>query len=118
MEVVWSAGEPVAVSQVHFALKRNKRDVAYSTVKAILTNLCGKGYLKKHARGKANVFSATVTRERFNEQLARDLLGSLSRDQRNPLLVQLVDRLASDSATLDHLEELIARKRAEAGRNG
>ncbi len=118
MELVWSAGEPLAVSQVHLALKRKKKALAYSTVKAILANLTVKGYLKKHSQGKANVFSAAVTREMFNEQLVEDILNALSTDHRNPLLVQLVDRLASDQTTLEHLEELIARKRAEAGSNG
>ena len=119
MELVWSAGESVAVSQVQLALKRKKKKtLSYSTVKAILANLTDKGYLKKHSQGKANVFTAAVTRETFNEQLVRDILSALSADHRNPLLVQLVDRLASDKGTLDRLEELIARKRAEADPNG
>ncbi len=113
MQVVWNAEAPVAVSEVHRVLKRKKKVLAYSTVKAILTNLCAKRYLEKHCAGRANVFSAAITREVFQEQMVSAVLNALSTDDRNPLLIKLVDRLVSDDGTLDVLEKLIARKRAE-----
>jgi predicted transcriptional regulator len=98
---------------VQRALKSKRRDLAYSTVKAILTNLAGKGYLKKRTQGKSNVFAAAISQADFKEQVVTDVLKALARDYRNPLLANLVDRLASDPGTLDDLEKLIARKRAQ-----
>jgi predicted transcriptional regulator len=114
MQIVWAAGKPVPVSEVHRALHLKKKDVAYSTVKAILTNLSAKGYVKKRSEGKSNVFSAAISREDFKEKVVKDLLASLSRDYRNPLMAHLVDQLATDAESLDQLEKLIAAKRAEA----
>jgi predicted transcriptional regulator len=87
-------------------------------VKAILTNLTAKGYLNKRSEGRANVFSAAITRDAFNEQVVTEVLNALASDYRNPLLATLVDRLASDPRTLNDLENLIARKRAEAAGHG
>jgi predicted transcriptional regulator len=113
MQIVWSVGHPVPVSEVHQVLRARKKDLAYSTVKAILTNLASKGYLKKRSEGKSNYFSAAISQEAFKEKVVRDLLGSLSDDYRNPLMAHLVDRFAGDGDSLAQLERLIARKRAE-----
>lgn len=118
MQIVWSSTTPLAVSQVHRALKRQKKDLAYSTVKAILTNLCTKGYLAKSPEGRANVFSAVITREAFQDRMINDVVNALSPDHRNPLLIKLLDRLAPDSRVLDALEQLIAHKRSESKQRG
>src|SRR5262245_29829394 len=115
MEIVWSEEEPVTVASVHRALGRRRKALAYSTVKAVLSNLVGKGHLRKRSEGRSNVFSAVQSREAFRRQVVDEVLGSLVKDYRNPLLAHLVDRFASDPSTLDELERLIAAKR-KAGR--
>ena len=114
MQIVWAATKPVPVSEVHRALHLRKKNVAYSTVKAILTNLAAKGYVKKRSEGKSNVFSAAITQKAFQEKVVRDVLASLSSDYRNPLMAHLVDQFGADEESLDQLEKLIAAKRAEA----
>jgi len=113
MHLVWAAGRPVVVSDVHRALQQKRQNLAYSTVKAILTNLSGKGFLKKRAQGRSNVFTAAISQADFKEQVVGEVLNALAKDYRNPLLMNLVDRLASDPSTLDDLEKLIALKRVE-----
>ena len=113
MQIVWNRETAVPVSEVHHALRARKKDVAYSTVKAVLTNLASKGYLKKRSEGKSNFFSAAIGPEAFKEKVVRDLLSSLSDDYRNPMMALLVDRFARDPDSLAQLEQLIARKRAE-----
>jgi predicted transcriptional regulator len=115
MEIVWTEEEPVTVASVHRALGRRRKALAYSTVKAVLSNLVGKGHLRKRSGGRSNVFSAVQSREAFRRQVVDEVLGSLVKDYRNPLLAHLVDRVASDPSTLDELERLIAAKR-KAGR--
>ena len=111
MEVVWSEGEPVSVARVHEVLDRPRKALAYSTIKAVLSNLAAKGYLRKRSRGRSNVFAAVQTRDEFRRRLVTEVLGSLVRDYRNPLLAHLVDELADEPGSLDDLERLIAEKR-------
>jgi predicted transcriptional regulator len=111
MEIVWSEEEPVTVSSVHRGLGRRRKALAYSTVKAVLSNLVRKGHLRKRSEGRSNVFSAVQSREAFRRQVVDEVLGSLEKDYRNPLLAHLVDRFARDPSTLDELERLIAAKR-------
>ncbi|HEY7112643.1 MAG TPA: BlaI/MecI/CopY family transcriptional regulator [Thermoanaerobaculia bacterium] len=110
MEIVWSESEPVSVATVHRALAR-KRKLAYSTVKAVLTNLARKGLLRKRSEGRSNVFSPVQTREEFRKGVVEEVVGSLVKDYRNPLLAHLVERVARDRASLDELERLIAERR-------
>ena len=117
MDVVWSAGEPVSVSDVIAALARRKKSLAYSTIKTILTNLADKGYLIKRADGRANVFSAKQTRADFERDLVGGVIGSLLRDYRNPLLAHLADELAEDPRSIAEFERLLARRKAKRSTN-
>src|SRR6185295_16756936 len=110
MEIVWAQGEPATVAAVHRALGRRKT-LAYSTVKAVLTNLAGKGLLRKRSEGRSNVFSAVQTREAFRKGVVDEVIGSLVKDYRNPLLAHLVEHVARDRASLNELERLIAERR-------
>ena len=77
MEIVWAEAEPVSVARVHRARGRRKKTLAYSTVKAVLTNLAGKGLLRKRSEGRSNVFSAVQTREAFRQGVVDEVIGSL-----------------------------------------
>lgn len=113
MDVVWAAREPVSVSDVHAALRKKKHNLAYSTVKAVLTNLSSKGYLRKRSEGRSNSFAAAESKEEFKQRVVKEVLDSLLRDYRDPLLVHLIDDLAVDKESLARLEVLLAKKRAE-----
>lgn len=113
MDIVWDASEPLSVGDVHSALRKKKHDLAYSTVKAVLTNLAAKGYLHKKSEGRSNSFAAVESKEKFKERLVREVLSSLLKDHRDPLLAHLVDDLAVDKESLAKLESLLAKKRAE-----
>jgi predicted transcriptional regulator len=117
MEIVWSGSEPLAVADVQRALERKKKSLAYSTVKAVLTNLAAKGHLKKRSAGRSNVFSAVQSRDDFRRRVVEEVVGSLVRDYRNPLLAHLVDRAVWDRESLAELERLVAEKRRKL-RNG
>lgn len=118
MKLVWSAQCPVTVTDVHSALEQEGRELAYSTVKAVLSNLATKGYLRKRSQGKANVFAAVMSETSFREKVVGEVLDALTQDYRNPLLVSLVDRLGADPKTLDELERLVAIKKSEGKRRG
>jgi len=118
MEIVWDSSEPVSVRHVHATLAHRKRELAYSTVKAVLTNLTAKRYLRRTGRGKTNYFSASESREKFKEKMVSAVIDSLLKDHREPLIANLVDRAVDDESTLHEVEKLIAKKRAELYKNG
>jgi BlaI family transcriptional regulator, penicillinase repressor len=118
MKLVWSAKTSVTVADIHFALEKQGRELAYSTIKAVLTNLAAKGYLRKRSKGKANVFAPAITEERFRERVVSSVLDALTQDYRNPLIVSLVDRLGADPKMLSELERLVALKKSEGKRHG
>lgn len=118
MEIVWDSSEPVSVRDVHAALAQRKRELAYSTVKAVLTNLTAKRYVRRIGRGRANYFSASESREKFKEKTVSAVIDSLLKDHREPLIANLVDRAVYDESTLHEMEKLIAKKRVELSRNG
>ena len=64
MNILWSASAPMTVSEVQSALPQRKR-IAYSTVKAVLANLTGKGFLDKNSVGRSNCFVPKMSRNGF-----------------------------------------------------
>jgi predicted transcriptional regulator len=79
MDVVWSSGTPVAVRQVHEAL-RSSHPVAYTTVLTVMDNLHGKGMLDRDRDGRAYLYTPTLAREDYGAELmAQVLAGSSNR---------------------------------------
>lgn len=115
MDAVWASGLPVTVGDIAGALGRRKPTLAYSTVKAVLSNLAEKGYLSKRLVGRANSFVAKQSKEDFERDVVGGVLDSLLRDYRNPLLSHLADELADDPKSIAEFERLLAeRKRRRA----
>lgn len=115
MDAVWAAGKPVTVGDVAEALARRKPALAYSTIKAVLTNLADKGHLSKRPVGRANSFVAKQSKEEFERDVVGGVVDSLLRDYRNPLLSHLADELADDPKSIAEFERLLAeRKRRRA----
>jgi len=111
MHTIWQSGGWVAVSTIHGALARGKRQLAYSTTKTIMNNLAEKGHLRKRTAGRANEFCAVKTQEAFEQSVVGDVLKPLMRNYRNPLLAHIVSQLEDDS-DVAQLERLLAEKKA------
>ena len=117
MNCVWDSSHPVTVADVHQSIGRRGRRIAYSTVKAVLTNLSEKGHLKKRSHGRSNFFSARESREEFKDRIVRHVLSSLAEEHRAPLVAYLVNEVAKDEAGVRELERLIrAKRRGRTGR--
>src|SRR5438552_5444988 len=91
MEAVWAAGTSVTVGDVAAIFDRRRKKLAYSTLKTILTNLAEKGYLEKRLAGRANEFRPVKTKADLEIEVVGDVVDSLMRDYRNPLLAHLAD---------------------------
>lgn len=116
LEILWKRGEMLGVPEVHQALTEHGRVLSYSTVKAVLNNLAGKGVLRKDKRGKVTCFEAIQTREEFEAAIISKVIGSLKRNFGQPVIAQLVDQLAVDEAAIEEFERLIAARKRELER--
>lgn len=118
MEAVWDASTPVTVADVHRVITapQKKRDLAYSTVKAVLNNLCEKRHLRKIQQGRSNTFVPQQSREAFKERVVRDVFQSLLKDYRTPLLAHFVNDPDTDQESLRELKHLIEKRQRERRR--
>lgn len=114
MEAAWQLGGWVSVADVLAERERcGGSSLAYSTIKAVLTNLHDKGHLRKRSEGKHNTFKPKLSRDEFAARAIGRVVDPLLRDHRNPLLAHIVDELIDDEAGIAELEALLAAKRAQ-----
>ncbi len=107
MEHVWSCG-CASVRDVHAKLE--SRGLAYTTVMTVMSRLSEKGLLDKEKIGKQYLYRPTLTREEFEESVARSVLSGLVGSLGRSALASFVDSL-DDEECLRELEELIREKR-------
>src|SRR5665213_3428951 len=110
MEIAWALGDWVTVAEVVEERGRRGTSSVYSTVKAVMQNLHDKGHLKKHPRGKQNIFTPTLSRTEFERSAVGRVIDPLLRHHRNPLLAHIVDELIHDKDAIAELEALLAAK--------
>jgi predicted transcriptional regulator len=113
MQLVWKENRTLSVGDVHGALTEQGREIAYSTVKAVLNNLAGKGRLTKTRAGKVTFFTAAASREDFEAQVVASVVRSLKRNFGTAAIAELVDQLAIDEETVAEFERLIAQRKSE-----
>jgi len=112
MEAIWRLGDWVTIADVIEERERNGGSkLAYSTIKAVVTNLHDKGHLRKRSEGKQNAFRPVLTREKFAARAISRVVAPILRDHRNPLLAHIVDELIDDEEGLAELQALLAAKR-------
>ncbi len=116
MEVVWRhEWEAFAVADVQRVLKL-EREIAYTTVMTTVARLYEKGLLDREREGKRYLYRPTMSRDRFTESMAREVLDSLSGLGHEQVLSLLVDQVAeSDADELRKLEALIRKRKKELG---
>lgn len=113
LNALWDRGEPATVGDIVERLESQGHTVHYSSAKTTLNTLVAKGYVQKRSIGRANAFAAKISREQFEADVVRGVLGGLMRNYRNPLLAHLAQQLAHDDASLEEFERLLDRHRVE-----
>jgi predicted transcriptional regulator len=118
MEATWELGGGwVTIADVLEERERSGGSkLAYSTIKAVVSNLHDKGHLRKRSEGKQNGFKPVLTREKFATRAIGRVVAPLLRDHRNPLLAHIVDELINDEEGMAELQALLAAKQRSASR--
>lgn len=112
MYLVWDLGE-VTVRDVYRTLL-TRREIAYTTVMTIMSNLNRKGLLSRRQQGRAYVYEPVFAKDEFVRAKVSQIVDTMFNQFTEPAITYLVDHMAKvDPKRLSKLEEAIARLRSK-----
>ena len=106
MQVIWRHGSS-NVSDVQRGLEQ---ELAYTTVQTMLNILERKGKLKREMRGRAFVYSATVSEEKASSHAVRDLVDRMFGGSSEDLVMSLIKSRQIDAKKLAALSKRLEKK--------
>lgn len=110
MQVIWTLGNgTVAAVQ-----EKLSPPLAYTTVQTMLNILERKGKLRRELKGRAFVYSATVTEAKALGQGVRDLIDRMFGGSSEELVMSLLRSRQIDAKQLAELTERFNRKAGES----
>jgi predicted transcriptional regulator len=101
MQVIWRLG-PSNVNAVQAGLEQQ---LAYTTVQTMLNILQKKGKLKRKLRGRAYVYSASVTEEKALGHAVRDLVDRMFGGSSEELVMSLIKSRQLDAKKIAELSK-------------
>ena len=110
MRRVWARREPVTVREVLGDLQAD-RTIAYTTVMTVMGNLARKGWLRRHAEGRAYRYEPLISAEEYSAALMRQALEATT--DRSAVLMHFINDLSADEAHA--LEEAYRRLTRQPG---
>src|SRR5215470_20341845 len=99
MRRIWARREPVTVRDVLGDLQRD-RNIAYTTVMTVMGNLEKKGWLRRHAEGRAYRYEPLISGEEYSAGLMRQALEAST--DRPAVLMHFIGELSAEEADALH----------------
>jgi predicted transcriptional regulator len=118
MQVIWklSAGSAKSACSVRDVQQGLSQPLAYTTVQTMLNILERKGKLKRKLRGRAFVYSATVTEARASRHAVRDLVDRMFGGSTDELVMSLIKSRQIDPRRIAELTRRVQQEEeAEKG---
>ena len=110
MQVIWKLGTS-SVKDVQEGLEQR---LAYTTVQTMLNILERKGKLKRKLRGRAYVYSATVTEARASRHAVRDLVDRMFGGSTDELVMSLIKSRQIDPKRIAELSRQLEEEGGDA----
>src|ERR1700753_1394299 len=110
MQVIWKLGTS-SVKDVQEGLEQK---LAYTTVQTMLNILERKGKLKRKLRGRAYVYSATVTEARASLHAVRDLVDRMFGGSTDELVMSLIKSRQIDPKRIAELSRQLEEEGGHA----
>ena len=110
MQVIWRLG-PSNVNAVQAGLEQQ---LAYTTVQTMLNILQKKGKLKRRLRGRAYVYSATVTEEKALGHAVHDLVDRMFGGSSEELVMSLIKSKQLDAKKIAELSKRLEKEGGNA----
>jgi len=114
MDVLWVRAESTA-EDVREALA-NRHPMKESTSRTILKRLEEKGYVKRHVKGRTNVYTVSEPPRHVAVRTVQQIIDRLLGGSVEQLIVGMVDRDLLDERELCRLAEKLARRKNRARR--
>jgi len=111
MQVLWDRGKST-VGEVREALQPD-RDLAYTTVGTMLTNLEEKGFVTHQSSGRVNIYCAKLRREQVRRSMVTDLAHRLFAGDLEQMVCHLLDGSEVTRDDITRLKKLIREKELE-----
>jgi BlaI family transcriptional regulator, penicillinase repressor len=111
MQVIWKLG----VSSVKDVQEGLEQKLAYTTVQTMLNILERKGKLRRKLRGRAYVYSATVTEAKASRHAVRDLVDRMFGGSADELVMSLIKSRQIDSKRIAELTRRLEKESEEDG---
>jgi predicted transcriptional regulator len=112
MQVIWKLG----TSSVKGVQEGLEQQLAYTTVQTMLNILERKGKLRRKLRGRAYVYSATVTEARASRHAVRDLVDRMFGGSTDELVMSLIKSRQIDPRRIAELTRRVQQEEdAEKG---
>jgi BlaI family penicillinase repressor len=109
MQVIWKQG----ASNVAAVQQALPQQLAYTTVQTMLNILERKGKLKRKLRGRAYVYSATVTEARASRHAVRDLVDRMFGGSADELVMSLIKSRQIDPKRIAELSRRVREEGQE-----
>jgi predicted transcriptional regulator len=116
MRRIWARRGPVTVREVLGDLQAD-RDIAYTTVMTVMGNLEKKGWLRRHAEGRAYRYEPLVSAEEYSSGLMRQALEA-STDRPAALMHFIEDLSADEARALEEAYRRLTGQRSAEARAG
>jgi BlaI family penicillinase repressor len=109
MQVIWKlgAGNVKGACSVKEVQEGLPQQLAYTTVQTMLNILERKGKLRRKLRGRAYVYSATVTEARASRHAVRDLVDRMFGGSADELVMSLIKSRQIDPRRIAELSRLL-----------
>jgi predicted transcriptional regulator len=95
MRRIWARRDPVTVRDVLGDLQAD-RNIAYTTVMTVMSNLEKKGWLRRHADGRAYRYEPRVSAQEYSSGLMRQALEAST--DRPAVLMHFIEELSGNEA--------------------
>lgn len=117
MRRIWARNEPVTVRDVLGDLQA-ERDIAYTTVMTVMTNLERKGWLRRYPEGRAYLYEPLVSADEYSAGLMRQALEASA--DRPAVLMHFIEDLSADEtrALEEAYRRLSGQRRLSPGTGG
>ena len=109
MQVIWKLG----TSSVKDVQEGLEQQLAYTTVQTMLNILDRKGKLRRKLRGRAYVYSATVTEDKASRHAVRDLVDRMFGGSADELVMSLIKSRQIDPKRIAELSKRVEEEGGE-----
>jgi BlaI family penicillinase repressor len=112
LHLLWQFGE-ASTPELHQAIS-TERDLAYSTVRTIVSRLEQKGAIERcDQKGRALTFRPLISQEQASKSLIKSFVKKTFAGKSRPLLNHLLEAEALSREDIEYLESILARKKRD-----